>query len=88
MTTVDEGIKCIFTKLKGGENVRTKETEGVFFHPPTRGQGFVLWSDGLEFGMRMIYTSDVDKINKLEKGLGGWIIDTVTGSRYEIKIVS
>ena len=89
---IDESFKnpqfATFRKLEGGERVRTDSMEGWFYEPPKVGRGFIIYGKPLFVGMmcRMIYTSDVVKITKLEKGLGGFILDTLTGSRYAVEL--
>lgn len=80
---------AMFRKLEGGENVRTTEMRGWFHDTPEVGKGFIIYGPPVVEGMlvRMIYTSDVKKITKLDKGLGGFILDTITGSQYEVELI-
>jgi hypothetical protein len=83
-----KGIKATLYKIKGGDNLRTDAMEGEFLAPPKVGRGFKIFGKSLTQagGMRIIYTSDVKKITKLEEGSGGFILDTVTGSRYGVQL--
>ena len=77
-----EGIKALFYKIKGGHNLRTDVMEGEYLAKPEVGKGFRIFGKGLKRGLRMIYTSDVERIEPTE---GGFILHTVTGSVYGIQ---
>ena len=77
------GTKALFYKITGGKNLRTDVMEGEYLAPPVVGEGFRIFGEGLKGGMRMIYTSDIERIEPTE---GGFIIHTVTGSSYGIQI--
>lgn len=75
-----------FRKLSNNENaVRTKEMEGRFANPPTRGERFVIFGESLtpEGQLRMINTSPVVEIQTTPTG---WIFQTLN-SKYEVMLI-
>lgn len=54
------------TKLSNNTNrLRTNEVTGTCYKLPELGQPFVMFSEGIEFGTRMVSTSIVQEINDL-----------------------
>lgn len=58
-------IKVKLTKLSDNQNaLRTNEVIGITDELPVVGKSFVMTGEGLEFGTRMIWTSEVMKLNE------------------------
>jgi len=76
------GTRATFFRIEGGKNLRTDFMEGMFYEPPKVGEGFKIYGDGIRYGTRMIYTSDVKNI---ELQTNGYTIHTITGSTYGIQ---
>lgn len=78
--------KCLLTKIKGGDALRTKTIEGHFLYYPEIGHQFYMVGKGLTPGssFRIFNTSDLVEVNMLanDKGL---LLITKSGSHYLIE---
>ncbi len=60
--------KGILEKIESTHNnLRTDTVQGTF-EPPEIGKSFILYGEGLEFGVRVIQTTPIKELTKEEKG--------------------
>lgn len=78
--------KVIFKKISNNHNrLRTDEIEGQTDELPVEGKPFIMLGEGLEFGVRIINTSVVEKV---EKVFNLYTIETQSGSVYQVEHIS
>lgn len=74
-----------FTKIRNNHNrIRTDVIKGITHELPQIGQGFVMLSEGLDFGTRYIQTSPIKNIKTIDNKHQ---IFTESGSVYEIEVL-
>lgn len=77
--------KVRFKKIRNNHNrMRTDVVEGITHELPKVGESFVMLSEGLEFGTRMVNTSPVQNIETIDNKHQ---LFTESGSLYEVEVL-
>lgn len=87
-------MKAKITRLHKGKGLRTDTVEGETDTYPVVGRSFLLLGKGLDYGMRVVRTSPVQKIIReteredltTDTGYETYIVTTETGSEYQVEI--
>ncbi len=87
---INKGHTHILERIKETDvsgNIRTDgAVEGHFNTAPEIGKGFKFYGKGIDFGTRMIYTSDLVSINSAQSDEPIYFT-TMSGSEYKLSVI-
>ena len=82
-------MKVKLIRLDGGKSLRSTIVDGECEYLPVEGKSFVMWGEPLtDVGnIRIVQTSTVIEVDKLDSDDEEYIFITETGSKYHVEVM-